>query len=72
MKFYEIFMKLFLGRKSIGCVCLQVESCSELSAILEAEKITEEIYGQNVYGRVAKIEEISVSEFMDTSVCMAA
>ena len=67
--FYEVFVKLMSNGKELGKSCIQMQANSPFMAALEASKVMEGRYGENIVTRTIRVTRITEDEFL---YCMAA
>jgi hypothetical protein len=64
MDFYEVFLKLVSHGREIGRTCIQLQASTPFMAALEAEKIIDFRYGNDVISRTLRVDSITEEEFL--------
>ena len=62
--FYEVFLKLVNHGRDVGKTCVQLRASSPFTASVEADRIIDGRYGEDVVGHALKVSEISEDEFL--------
>jgi hypothetical protein len=63
MKFFEVFLELINGDRTIGRTSVQVQSKSPFNAASQAERLVDSQYGEAVYSHALKVTPISHTEY---------
>ena len=63
MKLFEVFLELINGNRKIGRTSIQVQAKSPFTAAIQAEKLVDSQYGDNVYSHTLKVNPVSHAEY---------
>ena len=63
MKFFEVFLELINGDRSIGRTSIQVQAKSQFTAASQAERLVDSQYGDAVYSHALKVNPLSHAEY---------
>jgi hypothetical protein len=63
MNFYEVMLGVISHGKEIGRVCVFVVAASPFTAAVQAEDVTDKVYGSETYSHAVRVSEISEDEY---------
>lgn len=64
MNYYEVFLKLVSHGKEIGRTAIHLQTETPFLAGLEAGKILQGTYGNDVVSRILRVSQITEDEFL--------